>query len=80
MGAETQAGEKQALCPGPDVGLHPRTPGPRPGPKAGTKPLNHPGIPSVHIFRVKSEFLGVIIQLTLPPGEPTGPTLCILIL
>ena len=26
-------------------GLNPRTPGSRPGPKAGTKPLSHPGIP-----------------------------------
>ena len=25
--------------------LIPRTPGPRPGPKAGAKPLSHPGIP-----------------------------------
>ena len=28
----------------PDVGLDPETPGSRPGPKAGAKPLNHPGI------------------------------------
>ena len=27
-------------------GLDPRTPGPCPGPKAGAKPLSHPGIPS----------------------------------
>ena len=27
------------------MGLDPETPGPRPGPKAGTKPLSHPGIP-----------------------------------
>ena len=32
-----------------DVGLDPRTPGSRPGPKAGAKPLSHPGIP---YFRV----------------------------
>ena len=29
----------------PDVGLDPGSPGSRPGPKAGTKPLHHPGIP-----------------------------------
>ena len=37
--------EKQAPCWEPDAGLDPRTPGSRPGPKAGTKPLSHPGIP-----------------------------------
>ena len=29
----------------PDVGFHPRSPGSRPRPKAGAKPLCHPGIP-----------------------------------
>ena len=37
--------EKQAPCREPDVGLDPGTPGSRPGPKAGAKPLSHPGIP-----------------------------------
>ena len=37
--------EKQAPCGEPDVGLDPGTPGSIPGPKAGTKPLSHPGIP-----------------------------------
>ena len=37
--------EKQTPCREPDVGLDPRTPGSHPGPKAGTKPLSHPGIP-----------------------------------
>ena len=37
--------EKQAPCWEPDVGLDPRSPGSRPGPKAGAKPLSHPGIP-----------------------------------
>ena len=37
--------EKQAPCREPDLGLDPRTPGSRPGPKAGAEPLNHPGIP-----------------------------------
>ena len=36
--------EKQAPSREPDVGLDPETPGSRPGPKAGAKPLNHPGI------------------------------------
>ena len=29
----------------PDVGFDPWSPGSRPGPKAGAKPLRHPGIP-----------------------------------
>ena len=37
--------EKQAPCWEPDVGLDPRTPGSRPGLKAGTKPLSHQGFP-----------------------------------
>ena len=36
--------EKQAPCREPDVGLDPWTPGSPPGPKAGAKPLSHPGI------------------------------------
>ena len=39
--------EKQAPCWEPHVGPDPGTPGLRPGPKAGAKPLSHPGIPSV---------------------------------
>ena len=31
----------------PDVGFDPGSPGSRPGPKAGAKPLRHPGIPIV---------------------------------
>ena len=34
--------EKQAPC---KEGLDPGTPESRPGPKAGAKPLSHPGIP-----------------------------------
>ena len=38
--------EKQAPCTGePNVGFDPGSPGSRPGPKAGNKPLRHPGIP-----------------------------------
>ena len=29
----------------PDVGFDPGSPGSHPGPKAGAKPLSHPGIP-----------------------------------
>ena len=48
--AETQAREKQAPCRDPDVGFDPGSPGSRPGPKAGAKPLRHPGIPQFDSF------------------------------
>ena len=34
----------------PDVGFDPGSPGSRPGPKAGAKPLRHPGIPCFCFF------------------------------
>ena len=48
--AETQR-EKQAPCREPNVGLDPGTPGSRPGPEAGAKPLSHPGIPPSKILK-----------------------------
>ena len=46
-GAETQAeGEAGSMHREPDVGFDLWSPGSRPGPKAGAKPLRHPGIPS----------------------------------
>ena len=45
--AETQAeGEAGSMHREPDVGFDPGSPGSRPGPKAGAKPLRHPGIPN----------------------------------
>ena len=43
--------EKQVPCREPDVGLNPVTPGPHPGPKAGTKALSHPWIPPGVLFK-----------------------------
>ena len=44
--AETPAeGEAGSMHREPDVGFDPGSPGSRPGPKAGAKPLRHPGIP-----------------------------------
>ena len=44
--AETQAeGEAGSMHWELDVGFDPGSPGSRPGPKAATKPLRHPGIP-----------------------------------
>ena len=40
--------EKQAPHGEPDVGLDPRSPGSRPGPKAGAKSLSHLGCPLCH--------------------------------
>ena len=40
----------------PDVGFDPGSPGSRPGPKGGAKPLGHPGIPVIRLLiRVSSE-------------------------
>ena len=45
--AETQAQGEEAgpMHREPDMGFDPGSPGSRPGPKAGAKPLCHPGIP-----------------------------------
>ena len=49
--AETQAeGEAGSMHREPDVGFDPGSPGSRPGPKAGAKPLRHPGIPGIYLF------------------------------
>ena len=51
-GTETQAeGEAGSMHREPDVGFDPGSPGSRPGPKAGAKPLRHPGIPrAVYLY------------------------------
>ena len=47
--AETQAeGEAGSMHWAPDMGFDPWSPGLRPGPKACTKPLCHPGITIPH--------------------------------
>ena len=49
--AETQAeGKAGSMHREPDVGFDPGSSGSRPGPKAGAKPLRHPGIPSLTIL------------------------------
>ena len=45
MSRDRSKREKQAPCWEPEAGLDPGTPGLCPGPKAGAKPLSHPGIP-----------------------------------
>ena len=50
--AETQAeGEAGSMHREPDVGFDPGSPGSCPGPKAGAKPLRHPGIPESGILK-----------------------------
>ena len=44
-GRNTGRGRSRLHNRKPDVGLHPGTPGSRPGLKAGAKLLSHPGIP-----------------------------------
>ena len=49
--AETQAeGDAGSMHREPNVGFDPGSPGSRPGPKAGAKPLCHPGIPGPPMF------------------------------
>ena len=51
--AETQAeGEAGSMHREPDVGFDPRSPGLHPGPKAGAKPLRHPGIPGLSFYSI----------------------------
>ena len=53
--AETQAeGEAGSMHREPDVGFDPGSPGSRPGPKAGAKPLHHPGIPTFLVLKEDS--------------------------
>ena len=47
--AETQAeGEASSMRREPDAGFDPVSPRSCPGPKAGAKPLRHPGIPIIN--------------------------------
>ena len=60
--AETQAeGEAGSMHREPDVGFDPGSPGSCPGPKAGAKPLRHPGIPLLKILIQKS-FIQSVLQ------------------
>ena len=54
---ETQEEGEAGPCREPNVGLDPGTPGSRPGPKAGAKPLSHPGIPTFLILICTADIL-----------------------
>eukprot|EP00071_Canis_lupus_P032408 XP_022265965.1 serine dehydratase-like isoform X3 [Canis lupus familiaris] len=66
--AETQAeGEAGSMHREPDVGFDPGSPGSRPGPKAGAKPLRHTGIPIIFISDVPYRDLGILYFLLCSP-------------
>ena len=46
-GRDIGGGEAGSMHREPDVGFDPGSPGSRPGPKAGAKPVHHPGIPGL---------------------------------
>ena len=61
--AETQAeGEAGSMHWEPDMGFDPGSPGLRPGPKAGAKPLRHPGIP---FFNFRNTFITITMIKSL---------------
>ena len=47
----------------PDVGFDPGSPGSRPGPKAGAKPLRHPGIPKSWFFKIINKMYQALASL-----------------
>ena len=59
----------------PDVGFDPGSPGSRPGPKAGAKPLRHPGIP-VCSYLVKNLYILMLFEskcIHIFQTQPTCP-------
>ena len=55
--AETQAeGEAGSMHWEPNVGFDLGSPGSRPGPKVGAKPLHHPGIPILVILKAQCKY------------------------
>ena len=63
--AETQAeGEADSMHREPDVGFDPGSPGSRPGPKAGAKPLRHPGIPQIKSLKKNTDSINHWLRQT----------------
>ena len=64
----------------PDVEFDPGSPGSRPGPKAGAKPLRHPGIPHFKLFKEEKKKMKSFItspsigdHVNIPPVVFFGP-------
>ena len=51
-GRDKSEGEAGSMHREPNVGFDPRSPVSRPGPKAGAKPLRHPGIPGNKFLKI----------------------------
>ena len=71
--AETQVeGEAGSMHQEPDVGFDPGSPGSRPGPKAGAKPLHHPGIPVMAFLNYFQIFIASLFRekKPIPPSIP----------
>ena len=63
--AETQAeGEAGSMHRERDVGFDPGSPGSCPGPKAGAKPLRHPGIPN-YFLKLKLGYITIFLKVCL---------------
>ena len=76
--AETQAeGEAGSMHREPDVRFNPGSPGSRPGPKAGAKPLRDPGIPLV-VFLIAKYLVFASIMLSLYGRKSFRANLCII--
>ena len=69
----TQAeGEAGSMHWEPDVGFDPGSPGSRPGPKAGAKPLRHPGIPLFLFLKERESTLLMVGRRWLGHREREG--------
>ena len=73
-GRDTGRGRSRLHAPGARRGIRSRVPGLRPGPKAGAKPLRHPGIPFLILYSLLSAF-AVILFSTLIICLLSGKTL-----
>ena len=73
-GRDTGRGRSRLHAREPDVGFDPGSPGSRPGPKAGAKPLRHPGSLLLSFLIVKTVFMNF-----LPEALPKNPFMEMLI-
>ena len=76
--AETQAeGEAGSMHREPDVGFDPGSPGSRPGPKAGAKPLRHPGIPPIYFYFYLYFFFFLRSSIFMPISSQSSHTVIV---